>query len=70
MNPETTYNVITIDYVAEGNDDLRTLANHEKVWRDEIEMCAPMLRYINHLSELGLPVAPDPTGRFMIDINP
>ena len=70
MNPETTYNVITIDYVAEGNDDLRTLANHEKVWRDEIEMCVPMLRYINHLSELGLPVAPDPTGRFMIDINP
>lgn len=66
MDPDKTYYVLTIDYVAEGNDDLRTLANHEKVWRDEVEMCAPMLRYLRHLDELGLPVAPDPTGRFVV----
>lgn len=65
MNPEKIYNVMTIDYVAEGNDDLRTMANNRPIWRDEIEMCAPMLRYIKHLTALGLPVAPDPTGRFI-----
>ncbi len=68
MDPSKTYYVMTIDYVAEGNDDLRTLANHEEVWRDEVEMCAPMLRYLDHLRRLGLPVAPDPTGRFMEEV--
>ena len=65
MDPESLYTVATIDYVAEGNDDMRTLANHKKIWRDDVEMCAPMLRYINTLTELELPVAPDPTGRFI-----
>lgn len=69
MEPEKTYHVMTIDYVAEGNDGLRTLANHKNIWRDDIEMCAPMLRYLDHLRSLGLPVAPDPTGRFVEEIS-
>jgi len=69
MDPDKTYVVSTIDYVAEGNDGLRTMANHRKVWRDEVEMCAPMLRYIHTLTDLGLPVAPDPTPRFVDEVK-
>lgn len=69
MDPEKIYRLGTIDYVAEGNDDLRTLANHRKVWTDEVEVAAPILRWFEHQKELGLPVAPDTAPRFVVDIN-
>lgn len=69
MDPDKTYRLMTIDYVAEGNDDMRSMANHEVIWRDDVEMCAPLLRYVRHTTELGLPVAPDPTGRFIKQIR-
>ena len=69
MDPEQVYTVATIDYVAQGNDDLRSMARNTLLWRDDVEMAAPMLRYIRHLTDLGLPVAPDPTGRFQKQVS-
>lgn len=69
MDPDKTYVLGTIDYVAEGNDDLRTLANHKKIWTDEVEVAAPILRWFERQRELGLPVAPDQTGRFQVNVE-
>ncbi len=65
MDPEKTYYLATIDYVAEGNDDLRTLANHEKIWFDDEEVAGPILRWFMRQTELGLPIAPDQASRFI-----
>lgn len=64
MNPDKDYIVSTIDYVAEGNDDMRSWSNGDVMWRDSEEMVNPLLRYIYHNTSLGLPIAPDTTGRF------
>lgn len=64
MDPEKEYVVSTIDYVAEGNDDMRSWSNGEVIWRDTEEMVYPVLRYIYANTALGLPIAPDPIGRF------
>lgn len=69
MDPEKTYLFGTINYAAEGNDDMRTLANHELIWTDEVEVAAPLLRWFEHQRELGLPVAPDLAPRFVVDVN-
>lgn len=65
IDPDRVYNVATIDYLAEGNDDMVTLANHRKLWTDDVEVAALILRWFERQGELGLPVAPDPTPRFM-----
>lgn len=64
LDPEKDYLMSTIDYLAWGNDDLVGLGRGEWVWCDEKEMSAPLLRYVGLLTELGLPIAPDPTSRF------
>jgi 2',3'-cyclic-nucleotide 2'-phosphodiesterase (5'-nucleotidase family) len=61
--------VSTIDYLSEGNDDFIGLANGEILWRDNKEMCAPVIRYIKSFTEKGLPIAPDQTGRFQKEIT-
>ena len=65
IDPERTYLMGTIDYVAEGNDDLRTLANHEKVWTDDVETAVPIMRWIEDQERMGLYVAPDCRSRFV-----
>ena len=65
MDPEKRYLFGTINYAAEGNDDMLPLANHELIWTDEVEVAAPMLRWFEHQRELGLPVAPDLNPRFV-----
>lgn len=64
MDPEKTYTLCTIDYVAAGNDDLAGFGRGKILWRDDVEMAVPLLRYVYHLTDLGLPIAPDLTGRF------
>lgn len=68
MDPDKEYTVATIDYVAAGNDDLEGFSRGELLWRDGVEMCVPMLRYVRHLTSLGLPAAPDLTGRFQKEV--
>ncbi len=73
MDPEKTYTVSTIDYVAQGNDDLVSMADNRELWRDNKEMCIEVMRYIRHLTSMGMPVSSDPNGRFVenaeIEIN-
>ena len=51
MNPDRRYLYKTINYVAEGNDDLRTLANHRKIWKDSVEVASPILRWFERQRE-------------------
>ena len=69
MDPEKEYIVSTIDYVAEGNDDLVSLANHRKIWEADEEISLPILRWIKRQNALGLKLAPDLGSRFVIDVN-
>ncbi len=70
MNPDKLYTVATIDYLAEGNDDLRSLANNTVVWKSPEEISAMVLKYIKNLNSLGMPVNPDPTPRFIFNALP
>lgn len=65
IDPEKTYTVGTIDYVAWGNDDMRSMANGEWIYADEPEVCAPLIRYVRFLDSIGLPMSADPRPRFV-----
>lgn len=65
LQPDKTYHYATIDYILGGNDDLVSLANSELLWRDDVEVSAPILDYIQRMGRLGLPINPDPRGRFI-----
>lgn len=66
VDPEATYSYATIDYVLGGNDDLTSLANSELLWRDEVEVAAPLLDYIERMGNLNIPVNPDLRKRFLV----
>lgn len=65
IDPDREYVVATLDYVGEGNDDFVTFPNGRLLWKDDEQMVAAMMRYITSLSESGMPLAPDPTPRFL-----
>lgn len=69
VDPEATYYVSTIDYLAGGNDDLLPLGRGQIVWRDEPEVSERILEYISRLSALGLPVSGDPRPRFVEEVT-
>lgn len=69
LDPEKTYYVGTIDYVAEGNDDMVTLANHEKIWEDDLEVSVSILRWFIRQQELGLPISPSQDRRFVRSVS-
>lgn len=69
MDPDEEYVVATIDYIAEGNDDLRSMANHKKLMISEEEVSIPILNWIKKQNQLGLQINPDPNSRFVIDVN-
>lgn len=69
MDPAMIYIVGTIDYVAEGNDDLRNMANHEKIWIDDDEVGVPIMLWFERQTEFGLPVAPDREPRFVVTVS-
>ena len=66
MDPEKEYLVSTIDYVAEGNDDLVSMANHRKIWESEYEVAVPIMQWIRNQQSLGLKIAPDLGSRFVV----
>ena len=70
MDPDKEYVMGSIDYVVEGNDDMVTLANHEAVWRDDVEVAAPIMKYVVDYGRRGEPISPDPTPRFMREAAP
>lgn len=65
MEPDREYVVATIDYVAEGNDDLVSLANHRKIWTDDLEVSQPILKWIKNQQKLGLKISPELNSRFV-----
>lgn len=69
MDPEKEYIVATIDYVAEGNDDLVSLANHRKIWESDVEVSIPILKWLKRQNSLGLKIAPDLGSRFVVDVD-
>ena len=68
MDPEKEYIVSTIDYVAEGNDDLVSLANHRKIWESDVEVAVPIMLWFKNQQKLGLKVTPDLASRFVVDV--
>lgn len=69
IDPEKYYTVGTIDYLAEGNDDLRTLARHDKIWADGREVSVPILEWIKRQTAMGLRLAPDMSPRFVQQVE-
>ena len=65
LDPDHTYTFATIDYVLGGNDDLTSLANADLLWRDEVEVAAPILEYVERMGNLGIILNPDPRPRFI-----
>lgn len=65
LQPDSTYTYATIDYVLGGNDDLVSLVNSELLWRDDVEVAAPILGYIERLGRAGIPVDADTRKRFI-----
>lgn len=70
LDPDRTYSYATIDYVLGGNDDLTSLANSQTLWRDDVEVAAPILNYIERMGLAGIPVNPDTRPRFIFKDNP
>ncbi|MCH5227594.1 MAG: bifunctional metallophosphatase/5'-nucleotidase [Muribaculaceae bacterium] len=69
MDPDREYILATIDYVAEGNDDLVSLARHRKIFESEEEVSIPILLWIKNQQKLGLKVAPELGSRFVVDVE-
>lgn len=65
INPDDYYTFATIDYVLGGNDDLTSLANAELLWRDDVEVAAPILNYFETMGRMGKTVNPDTRKRFV-----
>lgn len=69
IEPDKTYLVGTIDYLAWGNDDLRPLAKGKWIFYDDIELCAPVVRFVTELTRLGLQLEADRNPRFVRSIQ-
>lgn len=65
LDPDKLYTYATIDYVLGGNDDLTSLANSILLWRDDVEVAAPILDYVERMGKLGIIINPDPRPRFI-----
>lgn len=65
IDPDRLYTVATIDYLAQGNDDLRPLANGKVLWTDRRETAVPILRYVIGQTALDMPMSSDPEPRFV-----
>lgn len=69
VDPDKRYVVSTIDYIAEGNDDMIPMKNHREIWRDYQQMCVRIMEYIADLRELGLGIVSDPNPRFVQNVK-
>lgn len=69
VEPEKEYVVATIDYIAEGNDDMIPMKRHKELWRDDREVSVRILEYVKKLTRDGLPVTTDPNLRFVKELK-
>ncbi|MBD5310980.1 MAG: bifunctional metallophosphatase/5'-nucleotidase [Bacteroides sp.] len=68
VEPDKTYVMASIDYVAAGNDNMTAFANGRELWRDDKEMSAAMMRYIVDFGQRGIPITANPNGRFVYEM--
>lgn len=69
IDPDRKYVVSTIDYVADGNDDMLPMKNHREIWHDTEEVSVRILQYLYGLNAAGVPVSANPNPRFVKDIS-
>ena len=69
VDPDKKYVVSTIDYVAEGNDDMIPMKNHREIWRDSEEVSVRILQYLKGLHEAGVAVYGDSSPRFVKSVG-
>ena len=65
IDPDKNYVIATIDYLAQGNDDLRPLANGKVLWTDSRDVAVPIMRYVTDLTKMNMPMSSDPSPRFV-----
>lgn len=65
VEPGKHYYVVTIDYLANGNDGFSILADIPRLWTDERDVAAPILRYVTETGKAGLPMQGYPYPRFV-----
>lgn len=69
VSPEKRYVVSTIDYVANGNDDMTPMKRHREIWRDHEEVSVRILEYLYSLTSNGVAISSDPSPRFASDVK-
>lgn len=65
VDPDKEYTFATINYLFEGNDDLKPLANGTLLWEDDEEVATPILEYVKRKGNAGIAIDPDPRPRFI-----
>lgn len=65
IDPEKHYYVVTINYLADGNDGFQVLTGAPRLWTDERDVAAPILRYVTEKGKAGLPMQGYPYPRFI-----
>ena len=63
IDPERTYRVATIDYMAKGGDYMPTLANHTQVASSRDELYKDLLTYLRNGNGKGRKINPDKSVR-------
>lgn len=69
VDPEKTYTLATIDYLAQGNDGLRSLGNNKLLWESKEILSEAVLDYIKNLTANGVAINPDTRSRFVVNQN-
>lgn len=69
VDPDKKYIVATIDYIANGKDGMVPMKDHREIWRDSREVSLRIIDYIDRLTSNGLPIAADPTPRFVVTVK-
>lgn len=69
IDPKRMYTIATIDYLAQGNDDLRPLARGKVLWTDQRNVAVPIIGYIIEQTKLNMPLSADPSSRFVQAIH-
>lgn len=65
IDPKKHYYVVTINYLADGNDGFSALTSAPRLWTDERDVAAPILRYVIQTGKAGLPMQGYPYPRFV-----
>lgn len=65
IDPERTYRIATIDYLAEGNDYLTPMKRTVRVYTDPVALDDRIVEYYQSLKKSKRTVKPDPNPRFV-----